>query len=176
MTFLTLYTPTYQRPQGLARCVASVQAQTDQDIEHLIIRDEVGLGVAGMFADIPNHPVSGEYVYFLSDDDYLADPGVVAGLRQALRQQGDPDVLMCRSTIGQHIFPSAQCWGHVPLLGHVTLSNWIVRRAVWEAVPYGEHYEGDFSFIRACWDRGLRFAWWDRFICHADGWGQGRPE
>jgi hypothetical protein len=171
--FLTIYTPTYKRPKGLEQCRASVRAQDDPGIEHLIIEDTVGLGVGGMFADIPNHPVRGEWVYFLSDDDRLADPQVVSDFRA---QAFDADVVMCRSTIGQHIFPSAQCWGHVPLLGHVTLSNWIVRADVWRSVPYGEHYEGDFAFIRACWDRGLRFAWWDRFICHADGWGQGRPE
>lgn len=28
MTFLSVYTPTYKRPQALARCKASVAAQT----------------------------------------------------------------------------------------------------------------------------------------------------
>jgi len=40
MTFLSVYTPTYKRPQALARCKASVAAQTIPT-EHVIIVDEI---------------------------------------------------------------------------------------------------------------------------------------
>ena len=33
MTFLSVYTPTYKRPQALARCKASVAAQTNKIME-----------------------------------------------------------------------------------------------------------------------------------------------
>jgi hypothetical protein len=175
MTLLTIYTPTFRRPQQLARCRASVAAQTDGDYQHIIVEDHIGLGVAGMFRDIPTHyaHIAGEWVYFLSDDDVLTDPNVIADFRA---QAFDADVVMAKSTIGEYTFPLAHCWRAEPREAGVTLSNWIVRREVWCSVPYGHRYEGDFDHIAECWRRGLRFAWWDRVICHAEGWGRGRPE
>lgn len=178
MPILTIYTPTFRRPQQLARCVASVRAQSSDDMQHLILEDRVGIGVAGMFRDIPNHhhAIQGDYVYFLSDDDVLVDPDLVRDLPAFVADHDRPEVIMARATIGPYTFPLPQCWESPPVLAGVTLANWIVRRDVWAAVPYGPRYEGDFDFIRACWEQGRRFAWWDRIICHAEGWGQGRPE
>ena len=51
MTFLSVYTPTYKRPQALARCKASVAAQTIPT-EHVIIVDEIGIGIDGMYGAI----------------------------------------------------------------------------------------------------------------------------
>jgi len=51
MTFLSVYTPTYKRPQALARCKASVAAQTIPT-EHVIIVDEIGIGIGR--GHIPN--------------------------------------------------------------------------------------------------------------------------
>lgn len=174
--FLTIYTPTFRRPQKLARCRQSVAAQTSADYQHVVVEDRVGLGVAGMFRDIPNHhqDIAGEYVYFLSDDDVLTDPDFVQDLRLFADDRDRPDVVMVKATIGPYTFPLF--WEKEPVLASVTLANWIVRREVWTSVPYGGRYEGDFDFISECWRRGLRFAWWDRHICHAEGWGQGRPE
>lgn len=176
MTLLTFYTPTFRRPQKLERCKASVAAQTDGDYQHVIVEDTVGIGVAGMFRDIPNHHahIAGEYVYFLSDDDVIIDPHLVRDLAGVVADR--PDVVMAKATIGSFTFPLAQCWQAPPVESGVTLANWIVRRDVWRSVPYGHRYEGDADFITECWRRGLRFAWWDRVICHAEGWGRGQPE
>lgn len=174
---LTIYTPTYRRPQLLARCQASVAAQTDQDIQHLIIRDEVGLGVGGMFAAMPSHmaDVAGEWVYVLSDDDYLTDPQVVAEFRAFAEAHPAAEIIMCRQLIGGVRYP--RTWMAPPELGAVSLSCWFVRRAVFARIPYGCRYEGDFDFIAAVWAAGLPIAWWDRVVCDAPhGWGRGEPE
>lgn len=178
MTFLTIYTPTFRRPAKLARCKASVAMQTDGSYQHIIVEDTIGVGVAGMFRDIPAHygHIAGDYVYFLSDDDVLTDEHVVAELRTFALAADYPDVIMAKATIGPHTFPIPQCWEAEPVQGGVTLANWVVRKEVWCSVPYGVRYEGDFDFIAECWRRDLRFAWWDRSICHADGWGRGQPE
>lgn len=176
---LTLYTPTFRRPRQLARCRASVVAQTRQDLLHqVVVEDTVGIGVAGMFRDIANHHahIAGDYVYFLSDDDVLADADVVAELADFAAAHPDADVIMARAQIGEYTFPLAPCWQAAPRESGVTLANWIVKNAVWKSVPYGGRYEGDFDFIAECWRRGLTFAWWDRLICRADGWGRGAPE
>lgn len=178
MTFLTIYTPTFRRPKQLEACKASVAAQTEGGYEHVVVVDDVGVGVAGMFRDIPSHhaDIHGDYVYFLSDDDVFADERVVADLKLFAQSNDYPDVIMARSTIGAHLFPHPSCWQAAPVQGGVTLSNWIVRREVWVSVPYGARYEGDFDFISTCWASHIRFAWWDRLICCAKGWGRGQPE
>jgi hypothetical protein len=56
MPFLTFYTPSYRRPHGLAKCLASVQMQTIvSEIEQIVIPDHVGLGVGGMFAQVSRY-------------------------------------------------------------------------------------------------------------------------
>ena len=178
MTFMTFYTPTYKRPLGLARCKASVAAQTDSDYQHLVIEDTVGIGIDGVFRDVPKYhdQLQGEYVYFLCDDDVLTDPNMVRDLKRFVQDHDHPDVVMARATIGPYMFPGPECWQAAPVVGGVTLSNWIVKRAVWEAVPYGAYYEGDAEFIVKCWQAGYRFAWWDRLICSAMGWSRGATE
>lgn len=176
MTFLTIYTPTFRRPKQLERCKASVAMQTEGGYQHVVIVDDVGIGVAGMFRDIPEHhaDIQGDYVYFLSDDDVFADADVIKELKAFVQAADYPDVVMAKATIGPHTFPLF--WGAPPQQGAVTLSNWIVRRHVWLSVPYGGFYEGDAAFIMECWRREYRFAWWDRLICKAEGWGRGQPE
>lgn len=178
MTLLTFYTPTYRRPRGLARTKANVAAQSSHDWQHLIIPDEVGIGVVGMFRAIPEHhaEIRGEYVYFLSDDDELIDPHLVRDLCTFADDHDRPDVIMVKAQIRNWTFPTPDCWEAAPVLGCVTLANWIVKRAVWTSVPYGHRYEGDYDFISAVWASGARFAWWDRLVCTAQDWGQGRPE
>lgn len=178
MPFLTIYTPTFRRPALLERCRASVEAQTDGSYQHAVVVDEIGVGVAGMFRDIATHhaALTGEYVYFLSDDDQFADNAVVADLHAFALANPDADVIMCKAQIGPYTFPLPQCWEAAPIEGGVTLANWVVKKHVWESVPYGVRYEGDLDFIAECWRRDLRFAWYDRLICKADGWGRGRPE
>jgi hypothetical protein len=104
----------------------------------------------------------------------LADPQVVADFRQAVAAHPDADVIMCQSTIAGRTYPLT--WGATPAMGYVTLANWFVRRAVFCSVPYGGRYEGDADHIVACWQRGYHFAWWQRVVCTAQGWSQGRPE
>lgn len=176
MTFLTIYTPTFRRPKQLERCKASVAAQSEGGYQHAIVVDDVGLGVAGMFRDIETHhaDILGDYVYFLSDDDVFADEHVIRDLKAFVQTADYPDVIMARATIGPHTYPIF--WEAPPQQGAVTLSNWIVRKHVWVDTPYGARYEGDADFITACWQKEYRFAWWDRLICRAEGWGRGQPE
>ncbi len=178
MTFLTIYTPTYKRPRSLERCRQSVAGQSDRDYQHLVIPDEVGIGIDGVFRDVPNHhaELQGNYIYFLCDDDVLADANVIRDLRAFIAANDQPDIVMARATIGPLLYPQPACWQAEPYEGLVTLSNWIVRKDVWKAVPYGARYEGDADFIRECWRRGYRFAWLDRLICRAPGWNRGAPE
>lgn len=176
--FLTVYTPAYKRPAALKVCRHSVWRQT-APCQHVVVEDEVGLGVGGMYADVPNHhgKIAGDYVYFLSDDDMVTHADVAEGLERLVEQHSRPEVVVARFLIRQTIYPIPACWVAAPQLAGVTLGNWFVRRDVHGSVPYGHRHAGDFDFLAECWRRGLRFAWWDRIVgCAQDGPHHGRPE
>lgn len=182
MPFLTIYTPTYQRPSLLAACVASVQAQTvADDIQHLIIRDEVGVGIGGMFAAIADNAplVHGDYVYILQDDDRLADVEVVRDVRTSTLMLKRPPLLMVRNQKRGQIFPFH--WRQRPTLGAVDLGSYIIRADVFQATCqlFGQRYEGDFDYINAVWPlHGGQAGWFDRLVAEAQivPPGLGRPE
>ncbi len=166
MTFLSIYTPTFRRPYQLGLCKASVEGQSSP-VEHVIVEDTVGLGVDGMFADIPNHAhkVTGQYVMVLSDDNILVDPHFAADLE--LQADGDPDVVVFKGQIMGTTQPAAWCCE--PIETMIDLSCFAVRRDIWQkhAHDWGHRYEGDFDFIHALWAARYRFHWWDRLVFQA---------
>lgn len=186
MAFLTIYTPTYQRPTLLQACVASVCVQTvADDIQHLVIRDEVGVGVAGMFAAIPDqvHMMSGRYVYALQDDDVLADNGAVARLREFAAGCGYAEVIICRNRKRGNVYPTdpARLWSNGPQEGHIDLGSYIVRLDIFRrhAGEFGKRYAGDVDFITYLWRQGYRFVFFDYLFAVEqipDVPGLGRPE
>lgn len=178
MPALTLFSYTYKRPLALSRCKQSVYSQTCQDLEHVIIEDKVGLGVGGMYKDLPRHVdvISGDWVFYLQDDDILAHEQVAENFVNYLGSLEEmPDVIMVRNEKGGRILPTY--WQRAPEMGFVDLGNFIVRADVFKANAhrFAHCYEGDYYFIRALWDMGYKFAWYDRLfsICQIS---QGRPE
>ena len=174
---LSIYTPTYERPGLLADCVASIEAQT-VPVEHAIIHDHVGLGVGGMFADIPNHAnsVTGDLVMVLSDDNVLTDPKFAEDLLRTWDEQERPDVVMFKGSIGACVQPLV--WDSEPIECKVDLSCFAVAREVWQrhARDWGHRYEGDFDFIHTLWETGYRFYWWNRLCFMAQTISHGQPE
>lgn len=150
--FLTLYTPTYRRPQGLARNLASVQAQTAvADIEQIVIPDHVGIGIGGMFSRVPYYAdaVHGRYVAFLCDDDVLAGPEVVERLKAVAQAEGYPPLLVVQTAKNGAVYPTHPFWP--PRLGQIDLNCLIVRSDIWRrhVRAYGNRYEGDYDFAYA---------------------------
>jgi hypothetical protein len=176
--FLTIYTPSYKRPQALAQCMASVGAQTmASEIEHLIVPDYVGLGIGGMYQRVPQivHAVHGEYVHFLADDDVLASPTVVEAVKQAAQANDYPAMLLVRVIKGGMHLPFGQVWP--PVCGQIDLGCFITRADVWKAHAgrYGNRYEGDFDFAQAVADSGHRAVFVD-LLFMVGGVNHGRPE
>lgn len=177
--FLSIYTPTYRRPTLLARCVASVDGQTARKaIQHLIIPDEVGIGIDGMFAAIADNTarLRGDYVYILQDDDVLAGPGVVEALRDFAQSHGRPEVVIIKNRKWGRTYP--RIWQARPGLAQIDLGNYAVRRDIFtaHAGDFGRRYEGDFDFIDAIWRAGREFTWCDMLFAVATVEGLGRPE
>lgn len=165
--FLTFYTPTFRRPEQLARCYESVRRQTHvQLVEQITVVDHLGVGVAGAFAAVPAYvgAVHGEYVHFLCDDDVLASETVVGKLWAAAMADGMPHVIVVGSQKPGGYYPSEN--HGPPVLGSIDLGCLVVRGDVWRAHAhlYGRRYEGDYDFAAALWDREwngerLRWAW-----------------
>lgn len=160
--FLTLYTPTYKRPQALARCLASVAEQTlVRAIEQIVIPDHVGLGVGGMYTRVPEYAsaVHGEYVMFLCDDDVLASPTVVEEVQAFANAHDRPPLILVATEKGGAIWPAGNPWP--PVCGAIDLNCAIVRTDIWRAFvsAYGDRYEGDYHFLQALADAGVQATW-----------------
>jgi len=156
--FLTLYTPAFRRPRGLARNFASVAAQTVVgDIEQIVIPDHVGIGISGMFSRVQHYTgaVHGRYVAFLCDDDVLAGPDVVAQVQAHAEAEGFPALIVVQTEKNGSVWPSGAAWP--PRMGSIDLNCTIVRADVWRAHAhcYGARYEGDFDFMAALYASGI---------------------
>ena len=162
--FITFYTPTYRRPQALARCLASVQAQTAVEaIEQIVIPDHLGIGIGVMYRRVPSYAgvVHGSYVTFLCDDDVLASPTVVEQVRAFAVQQDYPPLILVGTEKGGQFWPADPPWP--PRVGHIDLNCAIVRADVWKqhVYDYGNSYEGDYAFLRALHTGGVLATWCD---------------
>lgn len=165
--FLTIYTATHRRPHALARCLASVGEQTVADrIQHFVVVDHVGIGIGGVYAQVPTYApaVRGEYVYLLNDDNVLASPTVVGELEAFVRLHDDPPpVIIGVVDIDGQRFPINDLMPRIgPIQSYVDLGNLIVRRDVWldACHHYGRRYEGDFDFALYLWEMGHPFVNW----------------
>lgn len=177
MSFLSVYTPTYKRPEALARCKASVEAQTIPT-EHVIIIDEIGIGIDGMYAAIRDHAyqVTGDYVLVLSDDNFILHADFAERLQKVAQDALFPDVVIFKNDIaGKCIQPVS--WGRV-IYGQIDLSCFAVKRDVWQRYSdkWGRCYAGDFYFILALEKDGYRFHWWDSLEIRASRISNGAPE
>lgn len=179
MTLLAIYTPTYKRPTLLEKCKRSVEQQTC-GCQHIIIPDEVGIGIGGMYRDIQNHvdEVDAEYVLVLSDDNCLYDEEVVEELGQFIAEHDRPDVVVWRGNLGWGYVPGPACWKQKPIIGQIDLSNFIVESSIWKrhANDWPDDYCGDFYFADALYRAGHRFEWFDRLGYYAMKISKGEPE
>lgn len=178
MSFMTFYTPTYKRPTYLAICKRSVQMQTCQDFQHMVIVDEVGIGVAGMFEDIHRHTdaIRGKYVFILGDDDCLLEPDGLARVKAFAEENNHPPVIIVRNHKWDKTFPLL--WECAPEYLKIDLGNFIIRADVFieNAERFGKCYEGDFVFIDYLWKAGYPFAWLDYVFSGMQIGGKGRTE
>ena len=179
MAFLSIYTPTYKRPKALSVCVESIANQTHpQLIQHVIIPDDIGIGIDGVYNAVPKHAekVKGEYVLFLSDDDLLCDVTFVRKLYNFVEVNDYPEVIIIKAVKAGRTLPDK--WQAAPQCGHIDLSCFIVRSDIWKANAdkWGKRYEGDYDFIRSLWDQGYQFHWWDFTAVHAQRISRGQPE
>jgi hypothetical protein len=143
----------------LARCRESVAHQY-MECEHIILRDEQGVGVAGAQKMLWTVNPKGQYVLVLDDDDYLSTPDALERVRQQI-EETPPFVVVKVNHRELGMMPLR--WEAAPALGEITVSNAIVSRWLWlrNRTQFGERYAGDFDFIASLFDGAYRCQWID---------------
>lgn len=177
--FLTIVTRCHRATEILTVNVGSVDAQTDQDMEHILLWDPIKSSSVeranknlGKFKDL----ISGEWVYVLDDDDQLIYPTFVEELRKIV-DQFNPSVVMVKAVISelhQRLLPEP--WGSgPPVFCRVSSLNFIVRADIWKKHihHFGTPTAGDYNFINKVWEsERFKFYWWDKLVAYAPRTGR----
>jgi hypothetical protein len=187
MPLLTLLTRCHpDRPKMLARCVASVEAQSDQDLQHLLLRPEIephDIIKVGPLIHYAASQITGDYVMQLPDDDRLASPNFVADLR-AVVAGGAVEVVIHRMEYGDSwICPPEPQWSRrQAVVGYIAGQNMIARADIYRAAS-GEWlrpvYEADFYYIQKALSIAKAVVWWNYIGIESQGKignNQGRGE
>lgn len=143
------------RAELFERCKQSVDAQAFHDFEHVILRDEIGVGVAEAQKMLWKCSPRGEYVLVLDDDDYLSASDVLAKLYAALTVTRPcfAVVKVAHGTLGEmpRVWSDGNTSGEGAALreGDITVSNVVVEHVQWylHRGSFGARYAGDFDFI-----------------------------
>jgi GT2 family glycosyltransferase len=181
--FLSILTTTHKRPQMLEICKASVREQTDPDFQHYVWEDKAGVGVAeqyGYYPRIGEH-LTGKYILVLNDDDVLADPDLIAGLKRIIATlEQEPYIFIVKMRYGDRVLPD-KGWPGRLIKTHVCVSNLIVRSDIWKASAnrYRRAYTGDWYFAKCIWRKVRHRAYWHDKVAVATQQpepGRGRSE
>jgi hypothetical protein len=181
--FLTIVTRCHRGSALLKVNMESVDAQSDQDVQHLLLRDRAsGYDLARANKSIPRNRahVEGDWIYILDDDDYLIDDDFVGGLKEVVRLH-DPHVVMVKALISRErreILPEP--WGSgSPILCRVSTLNFVVRYDIWmeHIAHFGAPSAGDYHFISEVWKKkGLQIHWWNKVVAYAPRVGRDGPK
>ena len=171
MPFLSILTRTYNRPEALQQCKRSIAGQADQDLEHIILCDTVGVGVAEanrLFLGADPH---GQYVMMLDDDDLLASPWFISDLKAA-SEAYNPDVIVFQMNNAEMgILPDRFVWQGEPKHGHIGGSCIAVKLPTWDQCIWsiatdgeggGPVYHSDLVFLMEVWASTDRIYWMDK--------------
>ena len=139
------------RAELLERCAQLVKAQSFTSVEHLIIHDEVGVGVADAQRFMHTASPRGEYVLVLDDDDYLSAPDVLEKLHAEIAGKRPPFavVKVAHGVFGE--MPLVWGDGVKPNVGEITVSNVVVEHVQWylHRKAFGAHYAGDWDWVNS---------------------------
>jgi len=184
--FLSIVTRCFKRPKMLFRCIESVSKQTDNDYEHVLCVDNIGIAtIPGEWQKQGDHlfrharRIHGKYIYMLDDDDFLIDNDFVKGLKEVC--QDDPDVIFVKMSrpfygVGQ-ILPNERCWGIQPVQDLIGTPCFVVKRETWmNFIPNFRGDGADFQFIESIFRTNPKVYWWDRVVTQVGQAGQKRPE
>jgi hypothetical protein len=181
MTFLTVVTRTFRRPEAFRRCAASLAEQAGADVQHIVIRDDEGVGIPETYRTLRDRDwsdVTGEYVYFLDDDNVIWGSSSVRELSEFSAAAARPDMIIFKADLCGRVVPEDYLWMCRPQVAHIDLGCVALRvDAFFEARRhFGYRYEGDYDYILSAFIRSTKVGWWDKVFMRAQRVSRGEPE
>jgi hypothetical protein len=169
MPFLSIVTRHYtKRTELFNRCVRSLESQTDQDFEHVVIKDEKGIGVerANTLLFVHRILVTGQYVFILDDDVWLTSNRFVSDMKRILTD-GSLDVVIIKTERPSGTSPKN--WG-IAVRGEIDTACAVVKVDLWKSTIHRflPIRGGDGIFIRHLLGRASNVFWYDRVYSKTD--------
>lgn len=162
--FLDVVTRTYRRPKALAACMASVERQSVSDYRHVILRDEIGVGVVQAGGMLAEYEPESEYVWVLDDDNLCVRRSLVDELRSVAYVMNAPAMIV-RFQNGVELGVLPKRWGATPVEGDIDSASIVTRSDVWMEHRHAwdsGRYASDYDFIRSVFDAyGESIVWLD---------------
>lgn len=179
MMLIEVLTRCYKRPSMLAVNQASLDVQTDSDWQQTMLIDDVGKGVEWANRNLGAYGphLEGDYIWVLDDDDECTRPALFAEVRGIVAVH-NPDVIMVRGDVGNEILPDDRWWGKPPQKYQIGMSNFIVRRDLWQthASAFPRALCADYIFISAVCATTNNIHWHDVLAYRTQRVSRGKPE
>ena len=181
--FLSVVTRHMQnRPLMFARCLASLNAQTRRDFEHIVITDPDPNGSGWAWVngtwDAHQDEIHGRYILQLDDDDVLAHSGVIDKLYDEALWD-DAEIVVFRTDHAELGILPDQGWGIGFVPCHMGGEDFIVRHDLWErnlSAWRNDTYEGDIGFMAAIFKDNPVTVWHDEVLVRCQRVSRGRGE
>jgi hypothetical protein len=169
-----------KRPRMFKKCCESVDSQLVKNYEHIIIKDEIGIGslkANGLFF-ANKDKIKGKYVFMLDDDNILIDNMFIGDMKVIIKEK-NPDLIFIRSNLGGMIHPLPETWKKPNLLvNHIDTANVVVKQSLWKENinHFSEIQTGDFNFINTVYKKAKNVVWHDKVYTKTLMVGKGSPE
>jgi len=182
--FVSFLTRTYLRPRQLALNIASIKAQTDQSYEHIIIPDDIGVGLHaanGAFLKVKDR-IRGQYVMILDDDDILITPGFVSKMKHIATFEGHPNMIVFKVWRLTEVVPTPQWWGvnkhDEEHSGHRVCNCYCVSHDLFMKTIKAFHQPvaGDQAWQKAMFAEHPTIFWWNCIVSTNTRIGRCEPE
>lgn len=167
MPFLTVITRTIpSRTAMLRKNIDSLTMQTDPDYQQLVLKDNQRRGVDwanGRMAERDWSDIEGDYVLVLDDDDLMIENSLIERMKES-HTLPRPDLFILRMDHGPlGILPNDENWECEPMRACQGCSSVIPSRELFKRAVkhYAPQYDGDFDFVKACYDFSEKTYWLD---------------
>lgn len=182
--FLTIMTRCYKRPNMLLANLASAYGQIDKDFDHVIMVDEVGIGVprANKLFWRNAYRIQGEYVLMLDDDDKFSDSLAIRKLKNAVNSSSNPGMVIFKCDHGAGLgvlpFPKIFELEMMPQPSGIGTCSYITRTDVFKATidKFGKRLGGDYLFFKAAYGMCENIIFLDEQLTEVQRISNGKPE
>lgn len=171
-----------RRPSMIEENKKSIEKQLDNDYEHMIIEDEIGIGVplANGLLWRNKDRIKGDYVIILDDDnifetdDFISDMKVIAA-------EHNPDVIFIKKIANDIVFPRESSWntGNIAI-AEIDTSCFVIKNSLWQryiSYFFNGGLCGDFTFISKIMEEPeIKVFWQDKIYTKALRISGGAPE